>query len=203
MQGIEAYKISSIAVLVIIARPRKPTEPECTSCPPPVGSGKTSFGLAFVAALVQCADEDEGNCAENDDTNTLPYGCLVVVNQIEKADTTFRDLNTLLPDQVAVWTTEHDPNCKLAKEERKVPEPAAQFTKDDLQYYPVAVVTHAFFGGKGSRKARQLFHKGKLQPRALTVIDERIEEVTIYDIALSSAQKVLRLRLPMNDTPRP
>ncbi len=156
----------------------------------PVGSGKTSFGLAFVTALVRCASEDEGNCTENADTNTLPYGCLVVVNQIEKADTTFRELNALLPDQVAVWTTERDPNCKLPKEERKVPEPAAQFTKDDLQYYPVAVVTHAFFGGKGSRKARQLFHKGELQPRALTVIDERIEEVTIYDVALSSAQKV-------------
>jgi hypothetical protein len=154
----------------------------------PVGSGKTSFSFAFVAALVRSADA--GNCAENAHANTLPYGCLVVVNQIEKADTTFRELNVLLPGKVAVWTTEHDPDCKLPKEERKVPEPAAQFTKDDLENYPVAVVTHAFFGSKGSRKARQMLHNGKLQPRALTVIDERIEEVTIYDIALSSAQKV-------------
>jgi hypothetical protein len=154
----------------------------------PVGSGKTSFSFAFVAALVRSGDE--GNRAENAHTNTLPYGCLVVVNQIEKADTTFRELNALLPGKVAVWTTEHDPDCELPKEERKVPEPAAQFTKDELEDYPVAVVTHAFFGGKGSRKARQVFHKGKLQPRALTVIDERIEEVTIYDVALSAAQKV-------------
>jgi hypothetical protein len=154
----------------------------------PVGSGKTSFSFAFVAALVRSADE--GNRAENAHTNTLPYGCLVVVNQIEKADTTFRELNALLPGKVAVWTTEHDPDCELPKEERKVSEPAAQFTKDDLKNYPVAVVTHAFFGGKGSRKARQVFHKGKPQPRALTVIDERIEEVTIYDVALSAAQKV-------------
>jgi hypothetical protein len=151
----------------------------------PVGSGKTSFSLAFVTALVRWA-----SWTENKDAGAVPYGCLVVVNQIEKADITFRDLNALLPGKVAVWTTEHDPDCKLPKEGRKVSEPAAQFTKDDLQDYPVAVVTHAFFGGKGNRKGRLLLHKGKLQPRALTVIDERIEEVTIYDVALSSAQKV-------------
>jgi len=145
----------------------------------PVGSGKTSFSLAFVTALVRCAEQ----------TPMAPYGALVVVNQIEKADTTFRDLNALLPGQIAVWTTEHDPACKQPKAERKVPEPAAQFTKDDLQNYPVAVVTHAFFGGKGNHKARQVLHRGKLQARALTVIDERIEEVIIYDVALSAAQK--------------
>src|SRR5262244_289411 len=122
-----------------------------------------------------------------------PHGTLVVVNQIEKADTTFRDLNALLPGKVAVWTTEHDPACKLPKEERKVPEPAAEFTRDDLQNYPVAVVTHAFFGGKRNHKARQVLRNGKLQPRVLTVIDERIEEVTVFDIAYSDTERVREL----------
>jgi hypothetical protein len=149
----------------------------------PVGSGKTSFSLAFVTALVRCAEQ----------APMAPYGALVVVNQIEKADTTFRDLNALLPGQIAVWTTEHDPACKQPKVERKVPEPAAQFTKGDLQNYPVAVVTHAFFGGKGHQKARQVVHNGKLQRRALTVIDERIEEVTVFDIAYSDTERVREL----------
>jgi hypothetical protein len=54
----------------------------------PVGSGKTSFSLAFVTALVRWASR-----TENKDAGAVPYGCLVVVNQIEKADITFRDLN--------------------------------------------------------------------------------------------------------------
>jgi hypothetical protein len=159
-------------------------DPESTkhaSAPPrlhvvsaPVGSGKTSFSLAFVAALVR----------------TTPSTCLVVVNQIEKADDTFQDLNMLLPGKVAVWTTEHDPDCKLPQEQRKLPEPAATFTKDDLQHYPVAVITHAFFSSKGSHKATQMLQGGRLQPRALTVIDERLEEVTVFDVELSAAQKV-------------
>jgi hypothetical protein len=140
----------------------------------PVGGGKTSFSLAFVGALVR---------------NT-PFACLVVVNQIEKADATFRELKALLPGKVAVWTTEHDPDCKVPEEQRKVTAPAAQFAKDDLQHYPVAVITHAFFSSKGNRKATHVVHSGRLQPRALTVIDERIEEVTVFDVALSAAQKV-------------
>src|SRR5215470_13986493 len=98
----------------------------------PVGSGKTSFSVAFVAALVRLAEQDP----------MAPFGALVVVNQIEKADSTFRDLNALLPGKVAIWTTEHDRACTKRE---KVTSPAASFTKDDLQHYPVAVVTHAFF----------------------------------------------------------
>jgi hypothetical protein len=159
----------------------KTGDPKSTMGPPrlhvvsaPVGSGKTSFSLAFVAALVRVTD--------------APFGCLVVVNQIEKADDTFRDLNMLLPGKVAVWTTTHDPECP--PEQRKLPEPAATFTKDDLQHYPVAVITHAFFSSKGNHKATEVLQGDRLQPRALTVIDERLEEVTVFDVELSAAQKV-------------
>src|SRR5262249_31012346 len=104
----------------------------------PVGSGKTSFSAAFVAALVRLAEQGP----------KAPYGALVVVNQTEKADPRFRDLNRLLPGKVAIWTTEHDRACNPSKRE-KVTNPAATFSKDDLQRYPVVVVTHAFFGGNG------------------------------------------------------
>src|SRR5215475_3944050 len=58
----------------------------------PVGSGKTSFSVAFVAALVRLAEQDP----------MAPFGALVVVNQIGKADSTFRDLNALLPGKIAI-----------------------------------------------------------------------------------------------------
>jgi hypothetical protein len=149
----------------------------------PVGSGKTTFTAAFIAALIRYADQDPQS----------PTGALVVVNQIEKANDTFHDLNALLPGKVAVWTTEHDPACRLKDEDRKVPPdklPEKRFTKDNLQHYPVAIVTHAFYSHAGNHKARHLFHDDKLQPRAFTAIDERFEDVTIYDVALSEAEKV-------------
>ena len=33
-----------------------------------------------------------------------PYGAVFVVDQIEKADSVYRDLNELLPGKVAIWT---------------------------------------------------------------------------------------------------
>jgi hypothetical protein len=106
---------------------------------------------------------------------------------MEKADDMYRELDKLLPGKVAVWTTDHDVSCKAPT---KVMTPAATFSKDDLQNYPVAVVTHAFFSGKGSHNARQVLHQGRLRRRAFTVIDERIDEVIVYDVAYSAAEKV-------------
>jgi hypothetical protein len=146
----------------------------------PVGSGKTSFAMALIASVVRL----QQHCED------APFGCLWVVDQMTKADEMYRDLNQLLPGKVAVWSTDHNPQCKHPT---KVHSPAARFTKDELQHYEVAIVTHAFFGGKGSHKARQVLHGGRLQPRALTVIDERPDEVTVFDIELSAAQGVREL----------
>jgi hypothetical protein len=88
-----------------------------------------------------------------------------------------------------VWSTEHDPSCPPAKRER-VKRPAAQFTQDQLQEYPVAVVTHKFFGGPNSNRGRLALRNGKLQPRALAVIDEKIDDVNVINIALSDAERV-------------
>jgi hypothetical protein len=59
-----------------------------------------------------------------------------------------------------------------------------------LQDYPVAIITHKFFKDSGSHRARKVLHRGRLQPRALSIIDERLEDVAVYDVQLSAAQKL-------------
>jgi hypothetical protein len=93
----------------------------------PVGSGKTSFAMALIASVVRLQQRCED----------APFGCLWVVDQMTKADEMYRDLNQLLPGKVAVWSTDHNPQCKHPT---KVHSPTARFTKDDLQHYPVAIV---------------------------------------------------------------
>jgi hypothetical protein len=64
----------------------------------PAGGGKTSFSYALIAALTRYADHRPD----------APYGSVIVVDQIEKADKVYRDLSELLPEKVAIWTTDHD-----------------------------------------------------------------------------------------------
>ena len=81
----------------------------------PAGSGKTSFSYALLLAVTRYADSNP----------SAPYGCVFVVDQIKKADEVYKELATLLPGKVAIWTKEHDPKCKKWE---KVLETAAQFT---------------------------------------------------------------------------
>jgi hypothetical protein len=141
----------------------------------PAGGGKTSFSYALIAAVTRHAE------------NRLdaPYGCVFVVDQITKADEVYRDLNALLPGKVAIWTTDHDIDCK--KPER-IEKPAAQFSREQLRHFPVVVVTHKFYLGTKGRNARAIVRDGRFSHRALTVVDERPEEVETFDILLSEAQ---------------
>jgi hypothetical protein len=126
-----------------------------------------------------------------------------VVDQIKKADEAYRELNELLPGKVALWSTEHDRGCN---KRTKVPSPAAEFTQDELRDYPVIVVTHAFYNGRKGNKARLVKHDGRLCPndRALIIVDERPEEVTIYDITLAQAQNIRdRLQAVQPDVTEP
>ncbi len=144
----------------------------------PAGGGKTSFSCAFMVALTRYAESN----AE------APYGCVFVVDQIKKADDTFRELNALMPGKVAVWTTEHDRGCKVRT---RVPKPAAEFTKDELRLYPIIVVTHAFYNGSKGNKAHLVSHNGSFSnSRALIVVDERPEEVELYETTLKEAQDI-------------
>src|SRR5262249_51814040 len=75
------------------------------------------------------------------------------------------------------------------KTRTKVPSPAAEFTQDELRNYPVIVVTHAFYNGRKGHKGQLMKRDGRLWPhdRALVIVDERPEEVTIYETTLAKA----------------
>ena len=145
----------------------------------PAGGGKTSFSYAFITALTQHAEANRN----------APYGCVFVVDQIKKADEAYRELNELMPGKVAVWSTEHDRGCRTRT---KVPSPAAVFTQEELRNYPVIVVTHAFYNGRKGNKARLVKRDGRLWPhdRQLIIVDERPEEVTVYELTLAQAQAI-------------
>jgi hypothetical protein len=143
----------------------------------PVGSGKTSFSMAFAAALVRISEADD----------SAPFGCVFVVNEITKAETLYRDLSKLIPDKVAVWTSDHD--AKSKQPGTKVPNPAARFYREDLERFPVAIVTHNFYSKRDSHKAKSVLRDGVARRRALTIVDERPEEVEIYETQLSAAER--------------
>ena len=144
----------------------------------PAGGGKTSYSYALMLALTRYAEQK----------SDAPYGCVFVVDQVKKADEAFKDLNALMPGKVAVWTAEHDRGCK---KRTKVPQPAAEFIKDELRHYPIIVVTHAFYNGPNGNKAHILVRNKRVYSgRALSLVDERPEEVVIYQITLKEAQDV-------------
>jgi hypothetical protein len=143
----------------------------------PAGGGKTTFAYALIAAVTRYAD----------DRTDAPYGAVFVVDQIEKADSVYRDLSALLPGKVAIWTKDHDRQCKQPE---RVRTPAAQFTREELRHYPVIVVTHAFYLGVRGHNAANAMRDGFLRPRALTVVDERPDEAPALDVMLSEAQRV-------------
>src|SRR5262249_21140830 len=72
----------------------------------------------------------------------------------------------------------------------KLPSPAAEFTQDELRDYPIIVVTHAFYNGVKGNKANLVKRDGLVSHRDLIVIDERPEDVDIYEITYAEAQTV-------------
>jgi hypothetical protein len=144
----------------------------------PPGTGKTSHAVALMAASVNTAGDDLSK----------PYGCVFVVDQIKKADDMYQQIQALLPDQVAVWTSDHDVNCR---QPIKVKSPAKQFHVDELQHHAIVVVTQAFYQGPRGDKARTVLRGGQSVPRALTIFDEQTKEVEVYEIVFSDAVKVM------------
>jgi hypothetical protein len=123
----------------------------------PAGGGKTSFSYALIIAVTRYAER----------IPDAPYGCAFVVDQITKADEVYRELNSLMPGKVAIWTKDHDADCTKPN---KVLEPAARFTQDQLKHYPIIVVTHAFYNGARGNKAHLVVRNGRLaNDRALVV----------------------------------
>jgi hypothetical protein len=54
--------------------------------------------------------------------------------------------------------------------------------------YPVAIVTHALFQSGGSENGTLVHRCGEKIPRALTLADEQMEDVNIFDVQLSAAE---------------
>jgi hypothetical protein len=146
----------------------------------PMGTGKTTFTTAFIVAMVRLGETG---------ANT-PYGCLFLTDQIVKAEAMFKELFAFLPGKVAVWTSDHDVGCEPPT---RVLQPAARFSKDELQNYPVAIVTHAFFKGEGADTARLVCRAGATSFRALTVVDEQMQDVIVHDTSLVSVGRVIEL----------
>ena len=144
----------------------------------PAGGGKTSFSFALMMALTRYGER----------TPDAPYGCILVVDQIKKADDVYRELNELMPGKVAVWTTGHD---RGSKKTNKICHPAAEFTRKELRNYPIVVVTHVFYNGPKGNMAHAVVRDGRCQPtRALVIVDERPEEVELFETTLKEAQDV-------------
>jgi hypothetical protein len=143
----------------------------------PAGAGKTSYSYAFIAAMQRYTET----------TSDAPYGIVFVVDQIEKADKVYCDLNVLMPGKVAIWTRDHDSNCKKPE---KVQSPAARFVAEELRHYPIVVVTHKFYLGTRGHLACNVVRQGVLGQRALTIVDERPDEAPSLDLMLSEAEAV-------------
>jgi hypothetical protein len=143
----------------------------------PPGTGKTSFSLAFIAALTRYAEQHQ-----------TPYGVVFVTDQISRADAVYHELAALLPGKVAIWTTEHNSD---RKQPAKGSAPTVQFERAKLRHYPVIVVTHKFYLGPNGHHARNVVRPdGRFDERALTVVDERPQEVETFEVLLSEAQKI-------------
>jgi hypothetical protein len=143
----------------------------------PPGGGKTSFSHAFVIALTRYAKQNPD----------APYGSVLVVNEIEKADEVYGKLSPLLPGKIALWTTDHDVNCK---EPQKVKEPAARFKREDLANFPVIIVTDRFYLGTRGHLARSVVRNGTNGVRVLTVVDEKPNEVLTLEVTFPEAAAV-------------
>jgi hypothetical protein len=130
----------------------------------PPGAGKTTFSLAFIVALTRYA----ANHLE------AAYGAVFLTDRDERADEIYCELDALLPSEVAVWTGSH----------------GHLFKREDLRQRSVAVVNNQFYFNKNGKYAQGVNNRGQWQERALTIMDERPQQVTAIEIILSDAEKV-------------
>ncbi len=60
----------------------------------------------------------------------------------------------------------------------------------ELEHYPIVIVTHEFFKGVRGEKARLHRRNGMAFPRVVTFVDEKVEQVKVYDVRFSDIAKV-------------
>ncbi len=101
-------------------------------------------------------------------------------------------LRSNVPDEVISLLAAQATAGKFSADKRLRQEPAATFAQEDLQKRPIAIVTHHFYNGKNGYKARNVRHPETqaLLERALVMVDERPEEVEVYETTLKDAERV-------------
>ena len=119
--------------------PKDPTVHVIHSGP---GSGKSTAAKAFMAGLTRATEGHK-----------YPVGCAMLVHHVETAAKAFAELSALLPGKVAVWSSEHDANSPIVVRQPR-------FTVDELEEYPVVVVTHEFYRGVRGDRARSFRRMG-------------------------------------------
>jgi hypothetical protein len=149
------------------------------------GSGKSTSAKAFMLAVAREGLNDK-----------YPLGCALVVQHVETAADAYKELNALLPDQVAVWTSEHDADNPEVKREPR-------FTVGELEVYPIIIVTHEFFKNVRGEKARLYRRNGMTFPRVVTFVDEKVEQVKVYGVKFSDIVQVLEHTEGTDDSPVP
>ena len=78
---------------------------------------------------------------------------------------------------------EHDANSPIVVRQPR-------FTVDELEEYPIVVVTHEFYRGVRGERARSFRRDGLTLPRFVSFVDEKVNEVETYTLVPS---QVLRL----------
>jgi hypothetical protein len=137
------------------------------------GSGKSTAAKVFIAGVTRVTED-----------HRYPTGCALLVHHVETAAKAFAELSTLLPGKVAVWSSEHDANSPIVIRQPR-------FTVDELEEYPVVVVTHEFYRGVRGERARSFCRNGLTLPRFVTFVDEKVNEVETYTLVLSQVQRVI------------
>ena len=139
------------------------------------GSGKSTLAKAFATALTR-VNEDR----------PYPLGCVFLVHHIATAQAFFLELSALVPERVAVFSTQHDAENAQANTYTN------KYKVGDLEKYPIVVVTHEFYMGLRGDYARS-YTKGDLRfPRAVAFIDERVNEIAVYDLDPLGIEGVLK-----------
>lgn len=169
----------------------QPSTPDMAVVAAAPGMGKSTLAKAFMVALVKASEDHR-----RDDGGRWPLGAVLLVHHVETAQRAYDELNALLPGRVAVFSREHDnarPPYAGGRTDR--------FDVDDLQTYPLLVVTHEFYKGIRGEAARSYTCDGLTFPRVLTFIDEKVNEVELYDVPLSEITKVHEFILKDSEAP--
>ncbi|WP_287232596.1 DEAD/DEAH box helicase family protein [Microcystis sp. Msp_OC_L_20101000_S702] len=134
--------------------------------PAPTGSGKSTCSIALATALIEAG------------TGT---SVLFVCETIKQADAVYQQLKEFSAyGDVAIWTSEHDQARPEQGDKHN-----ARFYLNDLAIHRIVVVTHKLY----KRHASGFALRYNNSERTLTIIDERIQEVAVFDLDLGDIAK--------------